>query len=148
MIYLGADHGGFKLKEKVKKWFKEWRYQYEDLGNKNFDKDDDYPEFAIAVAQKVSAGGEESRGILICRSAVGMIIAANKIKGIRAAAVYNEPMAVKSREHNNSNIIALSGNNLSDDEAKKILKTWLETEFSPEERHRRRVRQIEKFENP
>lgn len=148
MIYLGADHGGYQLKEKVKQWLKDWGFEFEDLGNKEFDKEDDYPEFAIAVAQKVSAGGEESRGILICRSAVGMVIAANKIKGIRAAAVYDEKMAKLSREHNKSNIITLSGDNLSQEKAKNILKIWLETDFSPEERHRRRVRQIEKFENP
>ena len=149
MIYLGADHGGFQLKEKIKKWLEEWNYKYQDMGNEKLEEGDDYPAFAFRVAEQVAddeRDGKEAFGILICRSAVGMVIAANKIHGARAAAVYNKKMAVKSREHNNSNIIALSGDNLTEDEAKKILKIWLTTPFSAEDRHRRRVEQIKEFE--
>src|SRR3989338_1264368 len=146
MIYLGADHGGFQLKEKIKKWLEEWNYKYQDMGNEKLEENDDYPAFAFRVAEHVAEDDEINRGILICRSAVGMVIAANKVKGVRAAAVYDEKMAVKSREHNNSNIIALSGDNLTEDEAKKILKIWLTTPFSAEDRHRRRVEQIKEFE--
>lgn len=146
MIYLGADHGGFELKEKVKKWLEEWNYRYRDMGNEKNEENDDYPQFAFRVAEHVAEDDEKNKGILICRSAVGMVIAANKVNGVRAAAVYDEKMAVKSREHNNSNVIALSGDNLSEDEAKKILKIWLETPFSSEDRHQRRVEQIKEFE--
>jgi len=149
MIYLGADHGGFELREKIKKWLPEWNYKYQDMGNEKLEEGDDYPAFAFRVAEQVAddeRDGKEAFGILICRSAVGMVIAANKIHGARAAAVYNKKMAVKSREHNNSNIIALSGDNLTEDEAKKILKIWLTTPFSAEDRHRRRVEQIKEFE--
>jgi len=146
MIYLGADHGGFELKEKIKTWLEEWGEAYEDLGNKIFDLRDDYPEFAFEVAKKVVGNDEVNRGILICRSAVGMIIAANKIGGARGAAIYDEEMARLSREHNNANIIGLSGNRLSEQEAKNILKIFLETEFSKDERHKRRVGQITEFE--
>ena len=146
MIYLGADHGGYHLKEKVKEWLVVWGYEYQDMGNEKLEENDDYPAFAFRVAEHVAEDDEENRGILICRSAVGMVIAANKIHGARAAAVYEEKMAVKSREHNNSNIIALSGDNLTEDEAKKILKIWLTTPFSAEDRHKRRVEQIKEFE--
>ena len=146
MIYLGADHGGFQLKEKIKKWLEEWNYKYQDMGNEKLEENDDYPAFAFRVAEHVAEDDEINRGILICRSAVGMVIAANKVKGVRAAAVYDENMSVKSREHNNSNIIALSGDNLSENEAKKVLKKWLETLFSKDDRHRRRIEQIKEFE--
>ena len=145
MIYLGSDHGGFELKEKVKLWLTEWGYEFEDLGNLKLEQDDDYPEYAFAVAKKVAEDDEVNRGILICRSAVGMVIAANKIKKARAAAVYDETMARLSREHNNANIIGLSGDRLNDDQAKKIIKIFLKTKFSGEARHRRRVFTIDKM---
>lgn len=154
MIYLGADHGGFQLKEKVKKWLEEWGEKYEDLGNKIFDNEDDYPEYALAVAEKVGTEERQGKkypfpwkdrpkGILICRSAVGMVIAANKVQGAKAAALYDERMARFCREHNDANIIALSGDNLNDIIAKRIIKIWLDIEFSGEERHKRRVGMIE-----
>lgn len=145
MIYIGADHGGFELKKKVKTWLEEWGYDYQDIGNRIYDIEDDYPKYAIEVAKRV-AEDEKNRGILICRSAVGMVIAANKIKGIRAAAVYDEKTARLCREHNDANIIGLSGDRLSDFQAKKILKIFLETEFSDEARHKRRVEQIGEIE--
>lgn len=157
MIYLGADHGGFDLKEKVKMWLTEWGEKYEDKGNKTVDKEDDYPQFALAVATAVAldelAGKEypfpwkdRPKGILICRSAVGMVIAANKVKGAKAAALYDEQMARLCREHNDANIIALSGDNVSDTLAKRIIRIWLDIEFSGEERHKRRIDSIKKFE--
>ena len=146
MIYLGADHGGFHLKEKVKQWLKARGEAFDDLGNRNYEEGDDYPKFAFEVAKKV-AGDEKSFGILICRSAVGMVIAANKVKGARAAAVYDREMARLAREHNKANIIALSGDRLTDVEAKNIVKIFLETAFSTDERHTRRVNQINEFED-
>ena len=82
-VYIGADHGGFNLKEKVKHKLVEWGFDVEDMGAKTLDPDDDYPEFAYAVAKKVSENLSASRGILLCRSGVGMDIVANKVKGIR-----------------------------------------------------------------
>ena len=146
MIYLGSDHGGFKLKQQIKKWLSEWGYGYQDLGNSEFDEVDDYPQYALQVATKVAENEPENKGVLVCRSAVGMVIAANKIKGARAAAVYDEEMGRLVREHNNANIIGLSGDRLSAEEAKKILKKFLETDFSQDERHRRRVKMIGEFE--
>lgn len=140
-IYLGADHGGYQLKEKIKVWLDEWGYPYADLGNLRLDDSDDYPDFAFKVGEAV-AQKPNSRGILACRSGVGMAIAANKIKGIRAVAPVDEASAVHSRSHNDTNILALSGDSLSDEKAKKVLKTWIETKFSNEERHRRRLAKI------
>ena len=156
MIYLGADHGGFYLKEKIKKWLVEWNFAYEDLGNKVYDPDDDYPRFALAVAQKVA--GEEKKikdknlpwkekpkGILLCRSAAGMVIAANRIKGVRAVAVFNVEMGKHSRLHNDANILALSGDHLEERTAQDILKVWLDTEFSNEVRHQRRIKMLDEL---
>ena len=145
MIYLGADHGGFDLKEKIKKWLTEWGYQWEDLGNKEYKENDDYPQYAFSVASKVAENGG-ARGVLICRSAVGMVIAANKVKGTKAVACYDAGMARLSREHNDTNILALSADLSDEEQVKEILKTWLTMEFSGEERHVRRLEQIEKFE--
>ncbi len=83
MICLGADHGGFKLKQVIIKFLKDLEYEYEDLGNLNFDKDDDYPDYAFKVAEKVAVD-IKNKGILLCRSSGGMVIAANKINGIKA----------------------------------------------------------------
>lgn len=144
MIYLGADHAGFNLKEELKKYLKELGYQYEDLGNKELEPQDDYPDFALAVARKVVETGE--KGILICASGSGICLAANKVKGVRASVVWDEFTARQSREHNNANIICLAGKDLDLETAKKITQIWLEAEFTGEERHVRRLGKIEKSE--
>lgn len=141
MIYLGADHGGYELKNTIATWLDEWGFEYTDVGAHEYDAVDDYPQFAFAVADGVAAD-EGSMGILACRSAAGVIIAANKVKGVRAVSVFNEDSAKHSREHNNANVIGLSGDWLEEAEAKAIVQTWLNTEFSGEERHARRVDQI------
>lgn len=162
MIYLGADHGGFELKEKIKEWLTQNHYSFEDLGNATFDPGDDYQEIAFKVAEKVAGEGkkfgnrqqatgnswkDEPKGILLCRSAAGMVIAANKVKRIRAVSAFDKESAEHSRKHNNSNILALSGDRLNNFEAFDILKAWLETEFSNLERHVRRLRVIGEYEN-
>lgn len=158
MIYLGSDHGGFDLKEKIKKWLTAWGFVWEDLGNTLYEKEDDYPQFAIDVAQKVAEKEREGKihplpwkerpkGIICCRSAAGMVIAANKVHGARAASAFDERSARHCREHNDVNILALSGDWLEEYQAKKILQIWLSAEFSGEERHVRRLKQIEEFEN-
>lgn len=157
MIYLGSDHGGFDLKEKIKKWLTLWEYAWEDLGNTYYDNEDDYPQFAFAVAEKIV--GEEKngkkfpvpwtdrpKGIVCCRSSAGIVIAANKVIGARAAVSNSVRSAKHNRCHNDVNILALSGDWLEDYQAKKVIKVWLETEFSGEERHVRRLRQIEDYE--
>jgi len=144
MIYLGADHAGFHLKEEIKKYLKELGYEYEDLGNQEIDLLDDYPDFALKVAKKVVETKE--KGILICSTGLGMCLAANKVKGVRAVVVWDEFTAIQSREHNNANILCLAGKVLDLETAKKIVRVWLETEFSGEERHIRRLKKVEEIE--
>lgn len=142
MIYIGADHGGFELKQHILIWLTEWGMSYEDLGAHQFDAADDYPQFAFGVAEKVAVIPAEHRGILACRSAAGVIIAANKVKGIRAVAVSDVKSAQHSREHNDANVIGLSGDWMTTEQAKETLKVWLTTPFSDDERHLRRIQQI------
>lgn len=145
MLYIGADHAGFYLKEELKKYFKELGYEYEDLGNKELDPQDDYPDFALAVGKKVAETG--GKGILICATGSGMCIAANKVKGVRASVVWNDFTALQAREHNDTNILCLSGKAMDVEMAKKITRVWLETEFTGEERHVRRLGKIAEMEN-
>lgn len=142
-IYLGADHAGYKLKEQIKKYLAEKKHKISDHGAFKFDKNDDYPDYAAKVAKKVSAGGA---GIVFCGSSHGICIAANKIKGARAVAVSSVRDAKLTREHNDANVLCLSGWNLKLGAAKKIIDAWLKTDFSGEERHVRRVKKIIKLE--
>ncbi len=153
MIYLGSDHGGYGLKEKIKKFLREESCKFRDLGNLVFDRGDDYPDFAFAVAEKIGKEddsrkkwAERAKGILFCRSSGGMIIAANKVKNVRAVAVFDDMSARHAREHNDANVIALSGDWTDEREAEKIVSAFLETEFSGEERHRRRLDKIRGYE--
>ena len=146
MIYLGADHGGFALKEQLKAWLSDWQIAYTDLGATALDPADDYPDFAFAVAEAVARSSVEHRGILACRSAAGVVIAANKVRGVRAVAPLTEQAAKHSREHNDANVLGLSGDWLDDMTAKAIVQTWLNTPFSGDERHQRRLDKIAEFE--
>ncbi len=144
MIYLGADHAGFHLKEEIKKYLEELGYKYEDLGNQEMDPQDDYPDFALKVANK--AVETKEKGILVCSTGLGMCLAANKVKGARGVVVWDEFTAIQSREHNNANILCLAGKVLDLETAKKIVRVWMETEFSEEERHVRRLEKIKAIE--
>ena len=120
MIYIGADHRGYKLKEALKIYLQELGYDFEDLGNKELNPDDDYPDFALAVAKKVSEDLENNRGILICGSGVGVDIVANKIKGIRSALCFDVKQAQMSRNDDNTNVLSLPADYISEDLAKKL----------------------------
>ncbi|MBU1289740.1 ribose 5-phosphate isomerase B [Patescibacteria group bacterium] len=145
MLYIGSDHAGFYLKEELKKYLLELGYEFEDLGNKDLDPLDDYPDFALAVGKKVSETG--GRGLLICSTGLGMAIAANKVAGVRAAVCWDDFTALQSREHNDTNVLCLAGKALDTETAKKITRVWLETEFSGEERHKRRLSKIKEIDN-
>ena len=145
-IFLGADHGGFAAKEEIKKRLTEWGYDFIDLGNKELDPQDDYPDYGNAVAEKVAENPEEYRGILFCRSGVGMNIVANKVKGIRAVQVFDEKMAEASRRHDDTNILSLAADYLTGEMMEKIVQVWLKTLFSGEERHVRRLNKIKELE--
>ncbi len=143
MIHLGADHAGFELKEHLKRFLKAKGYKVKDHGAHKYAKTDDYPDYAAKVARAVK---KKDTGILVCGSAEGVCIAANKIKGIRAVAVWNLKNAKLSREHNDANVLCLSGWQLTKKNAEKIALTWLKTPFSKETRHIRRIKKIAKLE--
>lgn len=138
-IIIGSDHRGFLLKNKVKKILKSMGYHATDAGCFN-SGNTDYPDYARVVAEMVM-GGYFDRGILICGTGIGMSITANRYKGIYAARVLSVTDAYLSRAHNNSNVLCLNGNN-PPRSLKKILKTWLETEFDGG-RHSRRIKKID-----
>lgn len=147
-IYVGSDHAGFTLKEKIKKWLTDEGFKVVDKGNKKLDMDDDYPDFGALVALAVQKGEhagtwlQQSKGILICGSSQGVCIVANKFKSIRAVTPTSVSEARKTREHNNANVICLSGWKQTPDRAQKIILAWLETGFGGIDRHERRVKKI------
>ena len=145
MIYIAADHAGWQLKENLKPYLRELGYEFEDLGNEQLDPTDDYPDFAFRLAHNV-LDNEGAKGILICGTGQGMCVAANKIDGIRAVLAHDEFTARTAAEHLNANIICLGGRVLDAEMAQKIVKRWLDAEFSDEERHKRRIEKIENIE--
>ena len=146
MIYIGSDHRGFALKGKLKEKLKEWGYEHEDVGPFEYDKDDDYPVFAEAVAKKV-ASKEGNRGILVCGSGVGIDIAANKIDGVRAGTI-SEPEQARASVHDEDlNVLSLSSDFLAEDKAIAIAKVFLETKYVEEERYERRLDEIKNIES-
>ena len=146
MIYIASDHGGYKLKEQVKKFLKSQKTEFTDLGPSKLIKDDDYPDFAAKVAGKVSRNPMRDQGMLICRSGQGVCIAANKFKHVRAALVWNTKQAKMSRNDDMSNILCLPSDYISAGMAEKIVTTWLATPYSTEERHIRRIKKISELE--
>ena len=146
MIYLGADHRGFKLKEKIKEYLKKLGLEFEDLGNQKFEPDDDYSDFALSVANKVAENPEENRGILFCGSGVGVDIVANKIDNARSALVFNEKGAKASRNDDNANILSIAADYLTPRLVKKIIKIWLKTPYGKKEKYQRRLNDIEQIE--
>lgn len=144
-IFIGSDHAGFELKEKIKRHFDKRKINYEDLGAHILDESDDYPDYAFKVAEAVSEN-KNSKGILICGSGVGMAIAANKVRGVRAVEAFDSRTAKMSREHNDSNVLALSGWNTTFEKMKKIIDVWVKTKFSKQGRHERRIKKIEEYE--
>lgn len=143
-IAIGADHGGYELKELIKKMIvDELGFDLVDFGPETPDSVD-YPDFAIPVAEKVAAG-EYDRGILICGTGIGMSIAANKVKGIRAALVHDLYSAKATREHNDSNILTMGGRIVGPEIAREIARIWLTTPFTGG-RHTRRLDKIKAVE--
>jgi len=143
-IAIGADHAGYKLKEKIKLLLIKEEINYQDLGAYNENHADDYPDWGMKVAEAV-AQGKYARGILICGTGIGMCLAANKVPGIRATPCYSLTTARLSREHNDSNILVLGSRIISVQLAKMIVKEWLKTKFKGG-RHQRRLEKIRKIE--
>ncbi len=148
MIYLGADHAGFELKEAVAEYLRYINTPFEDLGPKTMVPDDDYFPVTHAVAEKVAADPtRSSRGILFCGSGIGVCMAANKHRGIRAGIGYNLQATEAMRTDSDANILCIAGRVLQPDFAKAIVKKFLATKFSDAERYARRIKQLTDFEN-
>jgi ribose 5-phosphate isomerase B len=139
-IILGSDHAGYELKEKIRKALDRLGVPYEDVGTRSTDSVD-YPDYAHRVAEAVETG-RFARGIVVCGTGLGVSMAANRHRGVRAAVAYDEETARLSREHNDSNVLALGGRSLDHALAERILDVWLRTPFAGG-RHARRVAKIE-----
>tara|TARA_Y100000310_G_C20194320_1_gene583950 strand:- start:89 stop:541 length:453 start_codon:yes stop_codon:yes gene_type:complete len=148
-IYLAADHAGFDLKEVIKTHLKEQGKEVEDMGAFALNKTDDYPDFILLAAHKVAENPNESVGIVFGGSGQGEAIAANKVKGIRAAVYYGGSLELVklSREHNDANVLSLGARFLTPDEAIDAVEVWLRTEFAGG-RHERRIQKITQSEQP
>lgn len=145
MIYLGADHRGYKLKEKVAKWLFEWGYEFLDLGALSYMAGDDYVKYASEVASMV--GKEEtSKGILFCGSGVGADVAANKFDGVRASTGKSSEQVKAGRNDDDMNILVLAADFTKENEAKEMTKIFLETKFGGKKRYERRIEDIKRIE--
>lgn len=151
-VYIGSDHAGYELKDVLKETLSVLGYEVEDKGAFAYDKDDDYPDFVTKVAEAVAENPEKSRGIVLGGSGQGEAMCANRVKGVRAALYYGNTgrsqtdisgttldMIASTRMHNDANILSLGARFLTEDEAKEAVKIFLETEFSGDERHMRRI---------
>ena len=143
-VYLGSDHAGFRLKEAVKSFLPEIGYPVKDMGADELDPEDDYPDYAERVCEQVLRTG--GRGILCCGSGQGMAIAANSIPGIYAVICSTERSARKAREQMDTNVLCLGEKTVEPELARGIVKVWLETPFTEEERHVRRFGKIRAIE--
>lgn len=148
-IFLGADHNGFRLKEEVFAYLAKRGYEVEDVGNKEANPEDDFPQFAQMAALKVLGEHDSAdpRAILICGGGQGMCMAANRFRGIRASVVWDEEEARLTRNDNDSNVLCLPGRILGGhaEEWKKIIDAWLETPFADAPRFKRRNAQIDEI---
>lgn len=141
-IVIGADHGGFTLKEEVKKWLLAQNYEVLDVGAEKLSEDDDFVDYAELVAEEV-AGSEDVRGILFCRNGFGMMIAANRFSGVRCGEAFDEAAVKRGRTDDDINCLSVPSDYLKGDEVKKMIEVFLKTEFSGEERYKRRLWKLE-----
>jgi ribose 5-phosphate isomerase B len=147
LVHLGADHGGFALKEALKALLESRGYEVMDQGNTVLEPGDDFPVFAAKVGKAVALNPDTSRGILICRSGTGMDVAANKFPGVRSALAISTDQVFQSRNDDDANVIAIASDYTDEDTAKKMVSLFLETPFDAAERRVRRLQQITDIEN-
>lgn len=146
IVFIGADHRGFPMKEGLAPWLAEQGIDVRDVGAFEMQEGDDYPDYAKLVAEGVAENPQESRGILLCGSGVGIAVAANKINGIRAANIRDVEIAKAARNDDNINVLALGADYLQLDDAKAIVATFLNTPFSGMDRHEKRIEKISQLE--
>lgn len=144
-IYIAADHAGFEMKNKIVEYVTSLGYSVEDMGALMYDSQDDYPDFIAPLAEKVALD-TDSRGIIFGGSGQGEAIVANRVSGIRAVVYYGGTLDIPrlAREHNNANILSVGARFVSLEEIQQVVQIFLETEFTEEERHVRRITKIDK----
>jgi ribose 5-phosphate isomerase B len=140
-IVLGGDHGGWKMKEELKVWLREERHEVIDVGALKENLDDDYVDFAILVAEELKKD-EEAWGVLFCRNGFGMVIAANRYKNVRCGFGFDEKAVARGRNDDDINCLAIPADYVSLDQVKEIIKAFLETKFSGEERYQNRLEKL------
>lgn len=144
-LFIASDHGGYQLKKRLLRYIEnELNLTVEDLGPFEYDEADDYPDYVIPLTKKVLE--TNGRGIVICKNGVGVCIASNKVDGIRCGQAYNTMAAETMMQHSNTNVMSLASKGLSEDLAMAVVKSWLATEFTNEERHVRRLKKVQELE--
>ena len=140
-ISIGADHAGLPLKQELAPWLEAQGHELLDFGAHEFDRDDDYPDYAEAVARAV-ASGEAKRGIMVCGSGVGACVTSNKVRGVRACMCHDTYSAHQGVEHDDMNVLCLGARIIGGELAREVVTAFLGAEFSGEERHRRRLNKL------
>lgn len=143
-IFIGADHNGFELKEKLEDYLKSLGHEVVDKGDAELNPDDDFPMYAAKVATEILAN-KDSRGVLLCGSGQGVCMAANRYKGIRASLIWDIDEAASSRNDDDANVICLPAKKVSFEQAKQLLDTWLNTPFASAARYSRRIKQLDEL---
>lgn len=144
VIFIGADHRGFKHKEAIKEYLAGLGYAISDMGNDKYDESDDYPDFAEKVAEKVVL--DNGLGILICGSGVGVNIVANKFRGVRSALVFNSEQAIDAKTDDDVNVISLAADYTPIEDSRRIISLWLSSKFSGGDKYKRRIAKIIEIE--
>ncbi|SDG31536.1 ribose 5-phosphate isomerase B [Sinosporangium album] len=144
-VYIGADHAAYELKNHLVSWLKDQGHEVTDCGPFVYDEQDDYPAFVLRAAEGV-AGDEGSLGVVLGGSGNGEQMAANKVRGIRAALVWNDDTAKLAREHNDANVISVGARMHSEEDATRFVRLFLATPYSGAERHSRRIAQLAAYE--
>ncbi|MBI1871949.1 RpiB/LacA/LacB family sugar-phosphate isomerase [Candidatus Collierbacteria bacterium] len=141
-IILGADHGGYKLKKEIKKWLLDQKYVVVDIGAEYLDPDDDFVDYAVMVAEEVVAH-EGARGILFCRNGFGMMIAANRYKGVRCGEAFDVTAVKRGRTDDDINCLSVPSDYIKEGDVKKMIEVFLKTKVSRAERYKRRLWKLE-----
>ncbi|MCA9371761.1 RpiB/LacA/LacB family sugar-phosphate isomerase [Candidatus Woesebacteria bacterium] len=146
-VFIGADHNGFALKNTLIDYLHEKNIRIEDLGNYDYDPEDDHPDFAQAVGKAVLQNPDDFRGIVICGSGIGVSIAANRLNGIYCALGFNEEQVKHGRANDHINVLALPAEHITDEEAKGMVDIFLHTEKNPKEKYLRRIKKIDQIQH-
>ena len=145
-IYVAADHRGFEMKGELVEWLATLDHEVVDLGPKKYVQSDDYPDYGFALGEAV-ARDTGSVGIAVCGSGVGMVISTNKVKGVRAGQARDPEIAAVGKSDDNTNVLVLSSDYIELADAKKVVQTWLATDFAGEDRFQRRIDKITSYES-